>query len=74
MDLSKYRKVSRLDDDLEIAERRKAHYEDRLTELMAPRRNEAARRAFIDRVAEDLNDVMREIAVLHRKIAEAREG
>lgn len=72
MDLSKYRRVSRLEDDLEIAERRKSHYEDRLTELMAPRRNEAARRAFVDRLAEDLNEVMREIAVLHSKIEEAR--
>lgn len=72
MDLSRYKRVSRLEDDLEIAERRKAHYEERLTELMAPRRNEAARQAFIDRVAEDLNDVMREIAVLHKKIEEAR--
>ena len=72
MDLSKYKKVSALDDALEIAERRKAHYEDRLTELMKPRRNEAARQVFIDRLAEELNDVMREIAVLHRKIEEAR--
>lgn len=72
MDLSRYKRVSALEEALEIAERRKAHYEDRLTELMQPRRNEAARRAFIDRVAEDLNEVMREIAVLHSKIEEAR--
>ena len=72
MDLSRYKRVSALEDALEIAERRKAHYEDRLTELMQPRRNEAARRVFIDRVAEDLNEVMREIAVLHSKIEEAR--
>ena len=72
MDLSRNKRVSRLEEDLDIAERRKAHYEDRLTELMAPRRNEAARQAFIDRVAEDLNEVMQEITVLHRKIEEAR--
>lgn len=72
MDLSRYKRVSRLEEDLDIAERRKSHYEDRLTELMAPRRNEAARRAFVDRLAEDLNEVMREIAVLHSKIEEAR--
>ena len=72
MDLSKYRRVSGLEEALEIAERRKAHYEDRLTELMTPRRKEAARQMFIDRVAEDLNDVMQEITVLHRKIEEAR--
>lgn len=72
MDLSKYRRVSVLENNLDIAERRKAYYEDRLTELMAPRRNEAARRAFVDRLAEDLNEVMREIAVLHSKIEEAR--
>lgn len=74
MDMSKYRRVSALQDDLEIAERRKAHYEDRLTELMAPRPNEGARQEFINRVAEDLNDVMREITVLHAKITRAREG
>ena len=72
MDMSKYRRVSVLENNLDIAERRKSHYEDRLTELMAPRRNEAARRAFVDRLAEDLNEVMREIAVLHSKIEEAR--
>lgn len=72
MDLSRYRRVSALEDALDIAERRKAHYEERLTELMQPRRNEAARQAFIDRVAEDLNDVMREIAILHDKVEEAR--
>lgn len=72
MDMSKYRRVSVLENNLDIAERRKAHYEDRLTELMAPRRNEAARRAFVDRLAEDLNDVMGEIAVLNGKIEEAR--
>jgi len=72
MDLSRNKRVSRLEEDLDIAERRKAHYEDRLTELMAPRRNEAARQAFIDRVAEDLNEVMHEITVLNRKIEEAR--
>ena len=72
MDMSKYRRVSVLENNLDIAERRKSHYEDRLTELMVPRRNEAARRAFVDRLAEDLNEVMREIAVLHSKIEEAR--
>lgn len=72
MDLSRYKRVSALEDALDIAERRKAHYEERLTELMAPRRNEAARQMFIDRLAEDLNEVMREIAVLHSKIEEAR--
>ena len=72
MDLSRYKRVSALEDALDIAERRKAHYEDRLTELMAPRRNEAARQEYINRVAEDLNDVMREIAVLNVKIEEAR--
>lgn len=72
MDSSRYKRVSALEDDLENAERRKAHYEERLTELMAPRRNEAARQAFINRVAEDLNEVMQEITVLHRKIEEAR--
>lgn len=72
MDLSRYKRVSALEDALDIAERRKSHYEDRLTELMRTRANEAARQAFIDRVAEDLNDVMREIAVLHKKIEEAR--
>ena len=72
MDLSRYKRVSALEDALEIAERRKSHYEDRLTELMAPRRNEAARQVFIDRLAEDLNEVMYEITVLNRKIEEAR--
>lgn len=72
MDLSKYRKISGLEEALEIAERRKAHYEERIAELMAPRANEAARRAFIDRLAEDLNEVMGEIAVLNGKIGEAR--
>lgn len=72
MDLSRYKRVSALEDALEIAERRKGHYEDRLTELMRPRRNEAARQMFIDQLAEDLNEVMQEIAVLNRKIEEAR--
>ena len=72
MDLSRYKRVSALEENLEIAERRKAHYEDRLTELMTPRRNEKARQMFIGRVAEDLNEVMQEIAVLNRKIEEAR--
>ena len=72
MDLSRYKRVSALEDVLDIAERRKAHYEERLTELMAPRRNEAARQAYINRVAEDLNEVMYEITVLQRKIEEAR--
>lgn len=72
MDLSRYKKVSALEDALDIAERRKAHYEDRMKELMAPRRNEAARQMFVDRLAEDLNEVMHEIAVLHSKIEEAR--
>lgn len=71
MDMSKYRRVSALQDDLEIAERRKAHYEDRLTELMAPRPNEAARKAFIDRLAEDLSTVMYEIKVLREKYEQA---
>lgn len=39
MDLSKYRKISGLEEALENAERRKAHYEERLTELMTPRAN-----------------------------------
>lgn len=54
------------------AEARKAHYEDRLTELMAPRPNEAARSAFIDRLAEDLNSVIHEIEGIKRKMEAAR--
>lgn len=72
MDMSRYKRLTRLQEALAGAEQRKAHYEDRLAELMQPRRNEAARRAFIDQVAEDLNEVMREIATLRRKIEEVR--
>lgn len=72
MDMSRYKRLTRLQDALAGAEQRKAHYEDRLAELMQPRRNEAARRAFVDQVAEDLNEVMREIATLRRKIEEVR--
>ena len=57
--------------ELEDALRRKAHMEDRLTELMAPRPNEAARQAFIDRIAENLNDVMHEIEGIKRKMEAA---
>lgn len=72
MDMSRYKRLTRLQEALAGAEQRKAHYEDRLAELMQPRRNEAARRAFVDQVAEDLNEVMREIATLRRKIEEVR--
>lgn len=61
----------RLGQELEEANRRKAHYKDRLTELMAPRPNEAARKAFIDRIAEDLSTVMYEIKVLKEKYEKA---
>lgn len=72
MNHHEFKSVARLLKEQADAERRKAHYEDRLTELMRPRANEAARQRFIDRVAEDLNDVMRELAALHRKIGEAQ--
>lgn len=72
MDMSRYKRLTRPQEALAGAEQRKAHYEDRLAELMQPRRNEAARRAFVDQVAEDLNEVMREIAQLRRKIEEVR--
>lgn len=72
MDMSRYKRLTRLQDALNSAELRKAHYEERLAELMQPRRNEDARRAFIDQLAEDLNEAMREIATLRRKIEEVR--